>query len=129
MKSSNTLKAIITGADRVDPSGDGVDSVMLADLMNTLNQLGVSFPAHRSIGNRGRGIPGTVWVVIHRDRARAIVDTLNSVVGTKGYEAIARQDPLNIFVQGTEDARRGIEYLLRALAIPEGFEGTLIRLN
>ena len=123
------LTALIEGSKPVEPTEDGLGSVMMADLLNTLEQLGVNFPEHGLIGNRGRGIPGVTWVTIDRELARQIEIQLKALTAKMSHAAIATFEPANIFVENATSAQRGIEYLQRALSIPNGYSGLIIRLN
>jgi len=99
-----------------------IDTTLVGELLNLLSSAGAPFPA---------GLPtpyGTV-VMLSRDDADAAREAIDRVLSEVSDEDLANDETLILYAGEPRLARRGIEYLARALKIPTGYDSLLLMLR
>lgn len=123
------LATTLLSADAVPVTRTPVDSVLLADLVTTLACMGLPIPSGQQNGNRGRGLPGVVLIRLGREEARSLGRHVDDLLRSTSVPQIASHDAQILFADDVDAVGAGLDYLRRALEVPESHAYVVLRLN
>jgi len=127
-----SITAIDSCLRRASPIKEGsplVDTVLLGDLMTALPCMCEIRAVSHQLGNEARGFPGTVILKFTCSQAESGVAALRGLLGRVSIQEIADHEMMCLFIGHVDEVQAGVDYLIKALQVPERFSALILRMN